>query len=211
MKALLFDAFFFLFTYLNLDQIEEQLHLFFLIDVVLFKPQYEITQAPLSNLLSDYAVEITAKHFYLQNSCNWLNGFNRKSLVLEIKTETITLWFPHCLVFVFFCYFLISCSPQSNSLRTCLVYVAHIFFFPPFNLFIYSCFFSQSVHQSEAFCSQADIKCSVCGLRPFMTHQADKTGANRARAAADSGAWSFTAFFFSSFFFSLLNENGIKL
>lgn len=118
--------------------------IFFLIDVVLFKPQYEITQAPLSNLLSDYAVEITAKHFYLQNSCNWLNGFNRKSLVLEIKTETITIWFPHCLVFVFFCYFLISCSPQSNSLRTCLVYVAHFFFFSPLQ-FIYLLLFFFSI------------------------------------------------------------------
>lgn len=161
MKALLFDAFFFLFTYLNLDQIEEQLHLFFLIDVVLFKPQYEITQAPLSNLLSDYAVEITAKHFYLQNSCNWLNGFNRKSLVLEIKTETITLWFPHCLVFVFFCYFLISCSPQSNSLRTCLVYVAHIFFFPP-SIYLFTLVFFLNLSINRRLFVRRPISSAAC-------------------------------------------------
>lgn len=74
-----------------------------------------------------------------------------------------------------------------------------------FLTYLFTLVFSQSVHQLKAFYSRADIKCSVCGLRPFMTHQADKTGANRACAAADSGAQSFTAFFFFlsvSFFLS---------
>lgn len=126
---------------------------------------------------------------------NWFHKKKKTFLVLATKTERITLWSPSLFFsFFFFLYcFPISCSTSSGR-AACST---HLFFS---SIYLFTLVFSQSVHQLEAFCSRADIKCTVCGLCPFMTHQADKTGANRARAAADSRLRSFTAFFFPVFF-----------